>query len=243
MFTLTVAGLHTTFAPPVQIVATYKHFFETNFFILNLKPMPLRIVNGFDKLSDSGLLAKANNIMTGMTGNTSFSAPIPTLPTVQTAILGFSDALAIAQSGSSYDRAVKNQKKQELIDLLHTLGNYVQLTANGDAVVAQSSNFNINKPVSPAPPVTAAINQQLEDGENSGEVILSFDKVPGAKSYIYQCTPDPLSDSSQWESQTGTVRKVSFSALELAKRYWFRVVSIGINGQGVYSEPVSRIVQ
>lgn len=205
--------------------------------------MPLRIVNGFDKLSDSDLLAKANNIINGMTGNASFPTPTPTLATVQTGITSFSDALAVAQSGSPYDRSVKNQKKRDLINLLHTLGNYVQFTANGDAVIAQSSNFSINKPLSPAPPVTAAENLQLEDGVNQGEVIFSFDRVPGAKSYIYQCTPDPVADNSQWQSQTGTVRKVSFTDLEIGKRYWFRVVGIGINGQGVYSEPVSRIVQ
>ncbi|HEY8688768.1 MAG TPA: fibronectin type III domain-containing protein [Chitinophagaceae bacterium] len=86
-------------------------------------------------------------------------------------------------------------------------------------------------------------NQQLQDGENSGELIYSFDRVPGAKSYIYQCTPEPLSDNSNWQSQTGTVKKVSFTDLDVSKRYWCRVVAIGINGQGVYSDPVSRIVQ
>lgn len=205
--------------------------------------MPLRIVNGFDKLADSDLLAKANNIHTGINGNASFPTPTPTLAQLQTGIDAFSTALAVAQTGSPLERAVKNQKKQDLIALLHTLGNYVQFTANGDVVVAQSSNFDTNKPLSPAPPVTPPANLQLADGENSGDMVLSFDRVLGAKSYIYQCTPDPLTENSQWESKTGTVKKAIFSNLEAAKRYWFRVMAVGINGQGVYSEVVSRIVQ
>ena len=117
--------------------------------------MLLRITNGFEKLSDSDLLARANNIMSGMTGNASFATPTPSLATVQTAIDAFSDALSIAQTGSSYEKAFKNQKKAELIDLIHSLGNYVLFTANGDALVAQSSNFSIAKPPSPAPDISA----------------------------------------------------------------------------------------
>lgn len=205
--------------------------------------MPLRITNGFDKLSDSDLLARVNNIMSGMTDNASFPTPTPTLATVQTSIDAFQDARSVAQSGSSYDKAVKNQKKSEMIDLIHGLGNYVLFIANGDALVAQSSNFSIAKPPTPAPAVTAAANQMLDDGENSGDLVYSFDKVPGARSYVYQYTADPVSDASIWETQTGTVKKVSFTGLDAGKRYWCRVLSVGINGQGVYSEPVSRIVQ
>lgn len=108
---------------------------------------------------------------------------------------------------------------------------------------AKSSGFNIAKPPTPQPVVTAATNQALQDGPNPGDLDYIFDKVPGAKSYIYQCAPDPITAASQWQSQTGTVRKVSFSGLETGKKYWCRVVAIGIKGQGVYSEPVARIVQ
>jgi hypothetical protein len=205
--------------------------------------MLLRISNGFDKISDGDLLARANNIMGGMQGNAYFPTPTPTLATLQTAIDAFSDALTVALSGSNYDKAIKNQKKAEMIDLLHSLANYVLFIANGDPIIAQSSNFTIAKPPAPAPDVTQATNQLLEDVENSGDLVYSFDRVPGARSYIYQCTSDPVSDTAVWSSQTGTVRKVTFSNLEAGKRHWCRVVAIGINGQEVYSTPVSRIVQ
>lgn len=205
--------------------------------------MILRITNGFDKLSDSDLISRTDDIVNGMTGNASFPAPTPTLEAVQTALDAYQQALAVSQSGTSYDKAFKNQKKAELTDLLHSLGNYVVFTSNGDPLVAQSLNFSIAKPPSPAPGITAATNQQLEDGENSGELYFTFDKVQGARSYIYQYTPEPVTDSSTWQNQTGTVKKVTFSGLDVGKRYWCRVVAIGNKGQGVYSEPVSRIVQ
>jgi hypothetical protein len=203
----------------------------------------LRITNGFDKLSDNDLEVRANNIIASMTGNADFPTPTPTLAAMQAAADAYTNALAKAKTGSLYEKAFKNQKKAELTDLLHSLGNYVLFTANGDALKARSSGFNIAKGPSPSPQVTPAANQQLEDGPNTGELAYSFGRVAGAKSYIYQYTTDPLTESSAWKSEVGTVRRIVFTGLESGKKYWCRVMAIGINGQGVYSEPVSRIVQ
>jgi len=41
----------------------------------------------------------------------------------------------------------------------------------------------------------------------------------------------------------GTQRRYLFSGLESGKRYWVRVAAIGIEGQTVYSDPLSRLVQ
>lgn len=203
----------------------------------------LRLTNGFDKLSDNDLEAKANSIIISLTGNADFPTPSPTLTVLQTASDNFTSALSVAKNGSPYEKAVKNQKRAELITLLHSEGNYVLFTCNGDFLKAKSSGFSIAQGPTPAPPVMPASNQMVEDGPNAGEVDFSFDKVPGAKSYVYQYTPDPVTDNSVWQAQVGTVRKVTISALNSGKKYWFRVVAIGTNGQGVYSNPVARMVQ
>jgi len=203
----------------------------------------LRITNGFDRLSDNDLEVKANSIISALTGNADFPNPTPTLAQMQAAVDAYTDALAKAKTGSQYEKAFKNQKRAELIGLLHRLGNYVLFTANGDALKAKSSGFNIAKGPSPSPEVTAATNQKLEDGANPGELNYSFDRVPGARSYVYQYTTDPLTNDSVWKNQVGTVRKIVLTGLESGKKYWCRVMAIGINGQGIYSEPVSRLVQ
>ena len=136
--------------------------------------MQLRITNGFDKMSDEKLTAKAKNIMEGMTGNEHFTSPTPTLVTVQTAINAFDAAAAAAKEGSMLERAEKNQKKADLAILLHSLGNYVLFTADGDRLIAISSNFTIARAKTPGPAVGAAQNQQLKDGINAGTMIFSF---------------------------------------------------------------------
>jgi hypothetical protein len=203
----------------------------------------LRITNGFERLTDAALEARANSILAALTGNTAFPTPVPSLPALQTAIDDYTDALARAQQGSAYEKAFKNQKKMVLIDLLHSLGNYVLFTANGDELMAKSSGFAIAKLPSPKPPVEPAGGQVLSDGPNAGELDYKFKPVKGARSYLYQHTPEPLTAGSVWESQAGTVSRVRFSGLESGKRYWCRVMTVGTGGQAVYSEPVSRVVQ
>lgn len=192
---------------------------------------------------DDSLEARASQILLAMTGNASFPTPSPTLPVLQTAISDFSIALSKAKAGSEYDKAVKNSKRDELITLLHRLSNYVLFTANGDELMAKSSGFTIAKQPTPGPEVTPAANQKLDDGQNAGELKFSFDKVPGATGYIYEYTPDPITVSTTWKGQPGTRRKTVFTGLESGKRYWCRVMAIGKGGQGVYSDPISRVVQ
>jgi hypothetical protein len=203
----------------------------------------LKLNSDFNRLSDSVLEVKTNSIITSMTGRPEFPTPTPDMATMQTKLTVFSGALAVAKTGNSYEKAFKNQKRAELIALLQSLAVYVLFTANNDPLVAKLSGFNIAKNPSPAPEVTPAANQQLADGANAGELKYSFDRVPGAKSYVYQWTPDPITPESVWTSIVGTVSKMTFTGLESGKKCWCRVVSIGTNGQGVYSEPVSRIVQ
>jgi hypothetical protein len=139
--------------------------------------------------------------------------------------------------------AIKNQRRDELIEQLHLMGNYVLYTCAGDRVMAISSGYSIAKTPSPAPEVTKAENQKLDEGINSGQLSYSFEKVPGARSYVYQATQEPLTENSMWSSEMGTKRRFLFSGLESGKRYWVRVAAVGIGGQTVYSDPLSRIVQ
>lgn len=204
----------------------------------------LRITNGFDQMSDAELAARANAILNAVTANAALPNPTPSVEEFQTGINDFSDALAIALTGSNYDKDLKNEKRDALITLLHNLSNFVLFKAAGNELIVKSAGFTPAKAErNPAPEVGPATEQQLQDGPNAGELNYSFKRVPGAKSYLYQCTPDPITESSVWEQKVGTVSKVRFSGLPSGRRIWCRVMAIGRDGQAVYSEPISRIVQ
>lgn len=206
--------------------------------------MPLlRLTNGFDSLSDPALEVRAASILNAMTANASFPTPKPTLIDLQTAINDYKDALVIAQTGSNYDKELKNEKKQELVDLLHSLGYYVLFTANGNELIAMSSGFRIAKTKGSTVPLGQPENMELLDGRNPGELELRFKRPQGAKSYIFWYTPEPLASETVWASQPGTSSKAVFAGLQSGKRYWCKVMVVGAAGQQTTSMAVSRIVQ
>ena len=201
-----------------------------------------RLNLGFGRYTDSNLLVVAQAILTAMTGNPFFASP-PSLAILQTAINDYATALSAAQEGGKTNVATKNAKKDALIVLLVNLGNYVAFTAAGDVVAMTSSGIPLSKTREPYPPLETPVITKLEDGVNSGEIRVFIKAMKAARSYLYQYTQDPLSESSEWLSQSSTLSKVVISGLEIGKKYWFRVIAYGNNEQEVYSDAVlSRVI-
>lgn len=198
--------------------------------------------NEFEHASDANLQVRASSIVASLTGNPNFADPRPDLATVTAALENFSTALTNAQGGAYTDIGDKNQKREELINLLQRLGEYVVFTAAGDAAKAATTAYVFAKDHSDTPAISRPENLILEDGPNSGELYLHFNRVKNARSYIYQCTLDPVSENSVWESHVGTISKMVFTNLQKGKRYWCRVGAVGSN-QTIFSDAVSRMVQ
>ena len=206
--------------------------------------MPLvRITNGFDRLSDDNLLARTQFIYAQMLGNVNFLTPDPPLTSVLVAINDFKDALMEARTGNKQSIAVKNEKKEALIDIMHKLGNYVLFIAKENAVIATSSGFHIARNPTPLPTITAPQEFEVSNGSGSGQLALSARRVPGARAYLFEYTPEPMTAESVWTSQVGTRPGIVFSNLQSGNRYWCRVGAVGINSQLEYTDPVARIVQ
>lgn len=199
---------------------------------------------GFSRYSDPNLLVKSQAILASMTGNSFFSTPSPSLAILQTAIDEYATALSAAKEGGKTNVATKNAKRTALVQLLVGLGNYVTFTAAGDVVAMVSSGIDLSKEPQPSAPLPTPVIASVEDGVNAGELKVIIYKVAGARTYIYQYTQDPLTESSEWISRNSTLVKLTLSGLQSGKKYWIRVIAYGNNGQEVYSDPVlTRIVQ
>lgn len=202
----------------------------------------LRIINGFEGMTDLDFLGKVRYIVAEMTGNVNFATPDPTLAFVTTLANEFEQAINDAEAGGSYDKLVRDSKKRELINTMHNLCHYVLFTSKGNRLIAESSGFTIAKDPAPQPPIEKPAGLSLTDGSNTGELLLVFDRVKGIRSYMYQISQDP-SDETKWTTQYGTIRKNLFTGLESGRKYYIRVIAIGTDSQIVYSDPVSRVAQ
>lgn len=202
----------------------------------------VRPTNGFGDFSDSGLLTKSRQILTAMTGNPHFTTPVPALSVLEQAIDDF-DAELQKGEGGSFESALKNQKRDGLIAVLHSLGRYVDFEADGDEVIILSSGFPVTKKRESRPPVAPVTILKVTDGANPGEAVVRFKRDRNATGYNCQYTTDPMGAGSVWQSQHGTTSKMVVGNLEGGKTYWFRIVTLGRKGQQAMSDPVKRVVQ
>ena len=200
----------------------------------------LRANNSFDSMSDALLLSRTASIVSDLSVN---FATAPSLPDLIAAKDAFQASLALAITGNRLQKTQKNERKAELVRQLHKMSNYIVWICDEDFERAQGSGFTFAKTSrTPSPAATPAQNQKAESGVNPGEMKFSFEPVPAAAGYTYQCTPDPVTPTSEWIKNMGTKSEHVFTGLESGKRYWFQVIAVGRNGSPAYSEPISRIV-
>lgn len=160
----------------------------------------LKISNGFTKMADAALYTRGSQILAAMTGNANFTDPRPTLAELQVALSAFNDALTNCKTGDRLEIAIKNQKRKQLIDLLHLMGDYVLFQSNGDGVIAVSSGFRIAKTRTPRPPLEKPAFYTIENGVNPNELLSKGPRVPSSVSYNHQFADDEQMALALWQS-------------------------------------------
>ena len=201
----------------------------------------IRTVDTWSKQTPLGLLGLLNFLISQLSGNVNFPTPIITLATLQTLSNDFATLINEAETGDVNKRNERDDKAAEICAALLKLSKYVELQSTS-RTMAESSGFTLAKDPSPTPPIQKPVGLQLFDGQNAGEILAKFKKVQGSRAYMYQISLDPA-DESKWVTVHGTIRQNLFTGLESGKKYYIRVAAIGIDGQVVYSDVVSRLAQ
>lgn len=195
----------------------------------------------FANYSDSLLETKVHAIYAAMNGNAYFANPTPALVDVDAAIKAYSAALVAAASGDRYLIAEKNNARKAVVAIIRALGKYVMMAAGDDKVMLITSGFDVRKDSESSTLKTPHIIS-VATGKNPGEVVV---KVNGttANSFIYEYTPDPLTDESDYKQAVSTRKTLLIEGLKPASKVWFRVTAVGTRNAKATSAPVSYIVQ
>jgi hypothetical protein len=196
----------------------------------------------FSKYTDAGLETKAGYILQLMTGNPSFTDPIPTLAELGLVLNSYSKALVEAAGLDRVKVAEKNKLRFKLEQMLSQLGTYVNYAASGDEAIITSSGFSVNKAPEPRIITNPGI-PVITNGINSGQLVSSVKAVKGASVYLHEIAPDPLTDNSVWKSTPSSRSRFTFTDLQPGKKYWVRVAAIGSKDQIAYSNNASLFVQ
>jgi hypothetical protein len=101
-----------------------------------------KIKTNFSTFSDIELIVKGASIITAMTDNAYFTAPLPPIADVKTAL----DEFAWLHNLSKDDKEsviIKNKARATVETFLSNLALYVQLESNGNEIMLQSSGFEV----------------------------------------------------------------------------------------------------
>ncbi len=217
-------------------------------------PQPIRrmakikIKLNLDARSDADLLTFAQTHVTAITGNASFTTPLPaatafttTLTAYQTALGNFNTAQAAAKQATQ----VKDTARLVLESALSQRGNYVELTAASAAdpvAVIESAGFSARSAASASQVPDTVGNLSITAGDNAGELDFHWDPASGASSYEVHVSPDPVTATS-WAPQKGVTKsKAAVSSLTSGTKMWARVRAIGPGGTGAWSDMATKIV-
>ena len=193
-------------------------------------------------MGDARLSILANRIQESLKDNPNFPNPMPAPGDFSKAVQEYWQAMSVAGRFDRTRVSAKNDKKAILVGMLSELASYVEASCQGDKTKLLSSGFDVTGVKSDSQALTPIQQFTVEIGP-PGQATTVVNKVSGARSYIHQYTPDPLTADSVWVSETITERSHTFVNLQSVTKYWFRVIAIGRGRQTVYSPNVSKVIQ
>lgn len=193
------------------------------------------------KHKDGELNIYAMYILHSLTDNEHFPDVGPLLEPIRETGDQYQKALYTALNGDIVNISIKNDLREKLIMLLRELGEWIQKRSNGADTPLITSGFLIAKPKDEIQLVEPE-DFRILPGKNSGEIIMRVKRVIGAKAYLFQYTPDPLTPESKWEIISCTTCKKTITNLPLGVKYLFRMAAIGPRDQVVYTNILSRYI-
>lgn len=203
--------------------------------------MKKKLALNFLETSDSELHTLAGRVISCMTGNEHFPDPGMFIIELNETNNQYIQALADSGLGDRVKVAMKNDLRALLIRKLKQIAEFVQDHANGSELRLVSSGFPTVKPTGDIV-LKEPVDFEIMPGPQPGDMILKVRRVIGARSYLYQWTPAPLTSESVWESIADTRCKRVISGLPLGINYCFRMAAIGSRNQIIYTTPLSRYI-
>ena len=188
---------------------------------------------------------KAQTIVNSLTNNSNFPAlnpPVTAITTAMDELRTEEDSVQLNRQQGKERTSIRNQKEDALVRLLTQVAAHVESVAGDDEQLILSAGMDVRAtavPSSDPPPAPDALTATA--GDREGEIDLSWDTVPGAKSYVIERSVDPVTAASWAHGGVSTRSTHTATGLTSGARYWFRVAAMNGNGQSGWSDPAMKI--
>ena len=194
---------------------------------------------GLNGITPSGLLVKARNLVSKLTGNAAFANPTPALATVTAAADLLQGAInAYEANPGPNEHTDRTIAFEQVRGLVTDLGGYIQAASGGDLALIKSAGCQVRKERTPkgelpAPRGISAVGTALP-----GRIDVSWGGVRGRLMYEPEiCEGDPNVESNWRVLQLTSKNRLAVTGLKSDVLYYFRVKAIGTAGAGPVSEP------
>lgn len=198
-------------------------------------------IKSVKKIRQSEIAEICQRVIENMANNPLYPTLPPEYDELKQALPGFLTSLGNARGRDKIMVSIKNDEKAKMQRLLTAIADYVTVTSNGDRTILLSSGFDITDENGYT--TALAIETLVVEVVAPGEAITRAKNATAAVAYIHQYTTEPPGINTSWIGEGSSQGTYKFERLISDKRYWFRVVAIGRNGQRAYSPVVSGVIQ
>jgi hypothetical protein len=215
------------------------------------KQQPIKAVLNFRKLTPEVVLSTSTHIFTEIYNNSNYTPPqAPAAPvdpaTLKSANDALAAAIAAAVDGGKKAIAHKNAQKEVVVKLLTQLGHYAEANCKEDMTIFLSSGFTAKSSTRTNTPPVSESFRKIEPGPESGHMVVSLMKYPGAASYEVRWAPVGADGApGPWTIQAiGNVIKspTTISGLKPATTYVFQARAVKkTGGYSDWSDSVTRV--
>ena len=204
-----------------------------------------QIATNISSLSISQKLDKGANIITKSTNNpavpgngpalAAFSATQTALDEATAAVIAMRDSLTLLIVERDQALAAWDAKCTALAD-------FTQTATGGNENAILSTGFSVRGPNAPLGPVGIPENLTARTNGAPGMTKLRWKPVPGAGSYLIQCSPNPITANSWVLVGTALKANTEIPGAVPGQVCWFRVAAVGAADTGAWSSPAERPV-
>lgn len=203
--------------------------------------MKKKLALNFKETKDAALYGIATGVTYRMTENNYFPDPGMLIIELGEITTQFLQAMTDASNKDRVKIAIKNSLKALLVKKLKEVGEFVKIESKGDETAMLSSGFPIFTPKEEII-LKKPTNFKIQPGRGPGEIIMKINRVNGAKTYLYEWTPTPITRESIWQSIPDTRCKKKITKLPLGKEFAFRMAAIGSHNQLQYTIILTRYI-
>ncbi len=193
---------------------------------------------GLDGLTPVQVVERGRAHIAALTGNPVYTTPTPTLVVLGAACDALETAdIAVTTNGGKQDYVVRNQRLDELKELIKELAGYVQAVSGGDPEKIASAAFATRKLPEPSGVLPAPGNLRVRITTKPGQLNIRWDGVKDRRIYLLEINDgDPLVEANFRLLLMLSKNFHTATDLTSHKDYSFRVSAVGADGQGPWSD-------